>query len=183
MVIVGNNGVVGRRLPPMPAGVHSCSPVRWWTSTEVLARCDIGEFPHGASQLWQVLVDGGAPNALTAPNSGERDSGFGSDLGDGEAWQLPNGTFLQSAGACGNEFLSRLTPNKHTTKVTIPGVDSSSVQVVGATADKMVLLGHAGCGPGTTLLTYQPAANIATMLLGPPVNGGGGQNTRLFRAQ
>ena len=43
-----------------------------------------------------------APTALTALNSGQGDDpGFKGDLGDGIAWQLPSGTFLQSATACG----------------------------------------------------------------------------------
>jgi hypothetical protein len=179
MVVVGNDGVVGRQLP-IPGGVTGCSPVRWWTSSVILARCDVGKFPDSASQLWQVPVDDGAPTALTAPNSGQEDSGFGADLGDGDAWQLPSGTFLQSAGACGTEFLSRLTPDMHTTPVTVPGVDSSSVHVTGATADELVLQARAGCGRGTSLLTYDPAANTSTVLLGPPVNGGGVQHAIVY---
>jgi hypothetical protein len=60
LVMVGNDGVVGKPLP-VP-GVSGCSPVRSWTSTVILARCDIGEFPDSASQLWQVPLDGGAPD-------------------------------------------------------------------------------------------------------------------------
>ena len=56
-------------------------------------------------------VDGGTPTALTAVNSGQEDDpGFGGDIGDGIAWELPSGTFLQSAGACGTVFLSRSDP-------------------------------------------------------------------------
>jgi hypothetical protein len=177
LVMVGNDGVVGKPLP-VP-GVSDCSPVQPWTSTVILARCDIGEFPDSASQLWQVPLDGGAPTALTAPNSGQQDSGFGQDLGDGNAWQLPSGTFLQSAGACGSMFLSRLTPDGHTTKVTVPGVDSS-VLVAGATADELVLMAKLGCGANTSLLAYDPAANTSTVLLGPPVNGGGVKDALLY---
>jgi hypothetical protein len=134
-------------------------------------------------QLWQVPVDGEAPTALTAVNSGQEDDpGFGGDLGDGYAWQLPSGTFFQSAGACGTEFLSRLTPDMHTTKVTVPGVQDSIVVVASATADKLLLLGKVGCGGTNSLLTYDPATNTSTVLLGPPVNGGGVTGARLYRA-
>ena len=37
-------------------------------------------------QLWEVPLDGGAPTALTAVNSGQEDDpGFGGDIGDGVA--------------------------------------------------------------------------------------------------
>jgi TolB protein len=69
----------------------------------------------------------------------------------------------------------------HTTEVTVPGVtDSGHVSVVGATADTLVLRAHMGCGAGISLLTYNPAANTSTVLLGPPVNGGGVQNAILY---
>lgn len=64
LVMVGNDGVVGKPLP-VP-GVSECSPVRSWTSSVVLARCDIGEFPDRASQLWRVPLDGGAPTEHAA---------------------------------------------------------------------------------------------------------------------
>jgi len=175
LVVMGNDGSVVRELPS-PTPKAQCSPVRWWTSTVILANCQ----SSSGSQLWQIPLGGGAPTALTAVNSGkEDDPGFGPDLGDGNAWQLPSGTFLQSAGACGTEFLSRLTPDMRTTRVTVPGVDSS-VRVTGATADKLVLQAKLGCGATTSLLTYDPAANTSTVLLGPPINGGGVTDALLY---
>jgi TolB protein len=171
LVVMGNDGTIVRTLPsPMAKG--QCSPVKWWTPTVILANCS-AELGSG-SQLWEVPLDGGVPTALTAFNSGQEDDpGFGEDIGDGTAWELPSGTFLQSAGACGTMFLSRLTPDMHTTRVTVPGVTGDGVVVAGATADKLILLGKVGCGGTTSLLTYDPAANTSTVLLGPPVNGGG----------
>jgi hypothetical protein len=170
MAVVSNDGALGRQLP-VP-GADGCSPVRWWTSTVILARCSTAG--HGSGfQLVQVPLDGGAPTALTAVNSGQGDDpGFGGDFGDVDAWQLPSGTFLQSEGACGTMFLSRLTPDMHTTKVTVPGADSS-VLVTGASGDKLVLQAKLGCGDTTSLFNYDPAANTTAVLLGPPVNGGG----------
>jgi hypothetical protein len=170
LVVMGNDGKIVRTLPT-PMKDAECSPVRWWTPTVVLAHCTA---EHGsARQLWKVPIDGGTPTALTAANSGdESDPGFGQDLDDIDAWQLPSGTFLQSLGACGTVFLSRLTPDGHTTRVNVPGV-SDSVGVAGATGDKLVLQAQVGCGGTTSLLTYDPASNTPTVLLGPPVNGGG----------
>jgi hypothetical protein len=165
LVVMRNDGVVVRQVPS-PGG--HCDLVRWWTPTVILANCTA----DSGGQLWQVPLDGGAPTAITAVNSGHGDDpGFQGDYGDGDAWQLPSGTFLQSAGACGSIFLSRLTPDKHTTRVTPPGMESSVI-VAGATADRLLLLGKVGCGGTTSLVTYDPATNTDTVLLGPPVTGG-----------
>jgi hypothetical protein len=177
LAIVGNDGAAGRKLP-IPGPINRCSPVRWFTQTVILARCDVSA-PSG-SQLWQVPLNGGSPTALTAVNSAkEDDPGFAGDLGDGNAWQLPSGTFLQSAGACGSMFLSRLTPDGHTTRVPVPGAEGS-VGVVGATADRLVLQARMGCGDGVSLLTFDPAANTASVVLGPPVNGGSAGHALLY---
>jgi hypothetical protein len=177
LVVMGNDGRIIRTLPtPMPNG--ECAPMRWWTSTVVLAGCSA---EHGSgSQLWKIPIDGAAPTALTAVNSGQGDDpGFDGSLGEGLAWELPSGTFLQSAGACGTAFLSRVAPDGHTTRVKVPGM-SQSVFVTGATADKLILEGHMACGGGTALVSYDPAANTSTVLLGPLVNGGGVTEAILF---
>jgi len=171
LALVGNDGTPGKALP-VPGELTACSPVRWWTPTTVLARCSDAVRFSSAGQLWLVPVDGTTPTALTAVNSAQGDDpGFRGDYGDVDAWQLPSGTFLQSLGACGTLFLSRVTPDGHTTRVNVPGV-SNSVIVDGVSGDELVLLAKAGCGPGTSLLTYDPATNTATTLLGPTVNGG-----------
>ena len=177
LVVLNNDGTVVRRLPtPAPGGI--CVPVKWWTAGSILAHCDA--VASSANQLWEVPLDGGAPTPITALNSGQGDApGFKGDLGDGDAWKLPSGTFLQSAGACGTAFLSRLTPDGHTTRVKVPGV-SDDVFVAGATDDSLVLRGQVGCTGTTSLVRYDPAANTATVLLGPPINGGAVQQALLF---
>jgi len=178
LVVIGNDGAIVRTLPS-PMTNAECSPVRWWDAKVILVHCS----SDAGGQLWKMPVDGGTPSALTAVNSGQGDDpGFGGDYGDGIAWQLPSGTFLQSAGACGTAFLSRLTPDMHTTRVHIPGV-SESVIVAGATADKLLILGKVGCGGTTSMLTYDPATNTSTVLLGPPINGGGVSDARLYPDQ
>jgi TolB protein len=189
LVVMDNNGRILRTLPtPIPNA--DCSPVRWWAPNVVLAHCTAER--SSASQLWTVPINGGAATALTAVNSGQGDDpGFGGDHDDRIAWKLPSGTFLQSAGACGTAFLSRLTPDGHTTRVGVPDV-SESVRVAGVTGDKLVLRAEVGCGGdlvviggdlrsrATSLLTYDPVANTSTVLLGPPVNGGGVTDAILY---
>lgn len=179
LALMGNDGTPGTALP-VPGKLTDCSPVRWWSPTVVLARCADAVRPSSAGQLWRVPIDGSAPTALTAVNSAQGDDpGFKGDYGDTDAWELPSGTFLQSLGACGTLFLSRLTPDGHTTRVKIPGV-SDSVRVDGVSGGKLVLVAKAGCGPGTSLLTYDPAANTYTALLGPSVNGGSVTGTVVY---
>jgi hypothetical protein len=55
-----------------------------------------------------------------------------------------------------------------------------SVFVIGKSRDKLVLMATMACGPGVSLLTYDPATNTSTVLLGPPVNGGGVQSARIY---
>jgi hypothetical protein len=132
------------------------------------------------TQLWQVPLDGGASTALTAANPSDgSDPAWDGDFRDSDAWQLPSGTYLQSSRSCGPGFLSRLTPDKHTTQVTVPGVDgqpargAAVVGVDGAALDLIAITAR-GCAGGrqSSLLRYDPAANTSTVLLGPSVNGG-----------
>jgi TolB protein len=98
LALMGNDGTAGRELP-VP-GQTGCTQTRFWDtgSTIVVASCRSANYQ---SQLWLVPIDGGTPTALTAPNNGQ----VGPDYGDLDAWQLPAGTFVQAAGACGVIFL------------------------------------------------------------------------------
>ncbi|QEN13169.1 hypothetical protein ACRDU6_11195 [Mycolicibacterium sp. ELW1] len=177
LVVMGNDGKVIRKLP-VPMAAAMCGPIKWWSPGSVLIHCSS---QHGSgSQLWELPLDGSAPTPLTALNSGqENDPGFGGDLGDSDAWTLPSGTFLQSLGACGTVFLSKLTADGHTTRVKIPGV-SDNVVVAGAADDRLLVRGQVGCSGTTSLVSYDPAANTSTVLLGPPVNGGGVSDALLY---
>jgi hypothetical protein len=164
--LVGNDGSAGKAL--LIAGEKDCRPTRWWdtASTVVVVSCS----DNGPSRLWLVPIGGGPPTALTAPLSGQ-----GPDYGDGNAWQLPAGTFVQNAGACGSEYLGKLSAVGGTTNpVSVPDVDpSSSVRVIGVNGGDLDLQATASCGGGQSLFDYNPGTNTSTVLLGPPLNGGG----------
>jgi TolB protein len=162
---MGNDGVPGMALPI--AGQKDCTPMRWWDtgSTIVLAQCSASP----ASQLWLVPIDGGTPTALTAPNDGQK----GPDYGDTTAWQLPAGTYVQALGACGVIFLAKLNADGTTSKVSVPNVHGDTIVVVGVNGGDLDLQAKAGCGGGQSLVDYNPSAGTSTVLLGPPVNGGG----------
>jgi TolB protein len=166
LALMGNDGAAGAALPI--AAEKDCAPMRWWDagSTIAVTRCS----DHGLSRLWLVPIGGGTPTALTAPLNGQ-----GPDYGDGNAWQLPAGTFVQEAGACGSQYLGKLNAvGGTTTPVSVPGVDNAhSVVVVGVNRGNLDLHATASCGGGQSLFDYNPAAGTSTVLLGPPVNGGG----------
>jgi Tol biopolymer transport system component len=163
LAMMGNDGAAGKALSI--AGQKNCSPTRWWDadSTVVVAHCGISS----QTQLWLVPIDGGTPTALTAPNYGQQ----GPDYGDMTAWQLPAGTYLQAAGACGVIFLAKLNADGTTSPVSVPNT-RGSVQVVGVNDGHLRLQAMAGCGGGQSLLDYDPTAGTTTVLLGPTVNGG-----------
>jgi TolB protein len=163
VAVMGNDGTVVRTLSA--PGVNRCSPARWWdggTGANLLAHCssDLMDQP----QLWQMPIDGGAPTALTAPNT---------QGGDFSAWQLPAGTFVQTASQCSTYVLEKLNDDGTTSPVTVPGTDpGGSVFVIGVSGDDLIVRAAVSCGPGEALIDYDPAANTSTVLLGPSVNGG-----------
>jgi hypothetical protein len=170
LTLMGNDGTVGSSLS-IP-GQTDCDPLRWWDAqaTIVLAKCTAGDSRY-TSSLWRVPVDGGATSALTAPNNGQNS---GQDLGDVNAWQLPAGTFVQALAGCGVIYLAKLGDDGTTTPVSVPNVDAhKSIEVLGVDGAALDLQASAACGGGQSLVRYDPGANTSTMLLGPPVNGGG----------
>jgi hypothetical protein len=172
LLLMGNDGKPGATLPI--AGPKGCRPLRWWDAKTVLARCG-----DTSTQLWRVPVDGGAPTALTAVNDGQK----GPDYGDANAWQLPAGTFVQDLGACGVIYLAKLNADGTTTEVKVPDVQAGSVEVVGINDNSLRLHAMAACGGGQSLVDYDPSTNATTVLLGPPVNGGGVVEALAFKGQ
>jgi hypothetical protein len=56
----------------------------------------------------------------------------------------------------------------------VSGVESGrSVIVAGINGADLDLRATASCGGGQSLVDYNPGTNTSTVLLGPPVNGGG----------
>jgi hypothetical protein len=168
LALMGSDGTGGKVLPMQ--GQTDCSPLRWWDgnrSTTVLATCDGSD--GSGTRLWLVPISGATPTALTAPNNGQN----GPDLGDADAWPLPAGTFVQALGACGVVYLAKLNADGRTSPVSVPDVQSDSVVVVNVHGNDLHLQAKAGCGSGQALLAYDTTAGTSTMLLGPPVNGGG----------
>jgi TolB protein len=144
LLLVSNAGVL-RKLPVTGAGAKTtCEPVRWWNATTVLASC---------GRLWLVPASGARPSALTPARNPAQPP---HDYGDLDAWQLPSGLYLQSAGACGTLELNRQAANGSITKVTVPGMTNSPVVVTAYGAQ--LLIGQLGCeGSGGQLAWFNPA--------------------------
>lgn len=144
-------------------GVVYCEPTRWWMSDVILTSCSGAASPP---QLYLV-------NTLTATVTTLSQSPTGMDNGDENAWQLRDGIYVQTAGGCGYQYLSRLNASGHTTPVTVPRVATGdSVWVLAATHASLLLHATLGCGPGQSLVWFTPSSHRTTVVLGPPLNGG-----------
>jgi TolB protein len=145
LLLVSNAGGVPRKLPVAGAGAKAtCAPVRWWNATTVLASC---------GRLWLVPASGARPSALTPVRNPAKPP---HDYGDLDAWRLPSGLYLQSAGACGTLELNRQAANGSITRVTVPGMTDSPVVVTAYGAQ--LLIGQLGCeGSGGQLAWFNPA--------------------------
>jgi TolB protein len=157
LLLVSNTGRVISKLPVTAADPRiGCEPARWWNPGTILAECT----PKGsaAAQLWLVPVNGAKPKALTPV----RKSGM--DLGDLDAWALPSGLYLQSAGACGTLELNKQARNGSIAPVPVPGLPAgTSVAVVTALGPQLLI--HAlGCTPGSQLVWFNPATKAERWL-------------------
>ena len=155
--LVSNTGRVIRKLPVPAADPRvGCSPARWWNGTTILAECT----PKGsyADQLWLVPANGARPTALTPVRKS------GPDLGDLDAWSLPSGLYLQSAGACGTLELNRQAKNGSVAPVPVPGLPArASVAVVTALGPQLLIHGL-GCTVSGQLAWFNPATKAEKWL-------------------
>lgn len=69
--------------------------------------------------------------------------------------------------------MAKLNSRSTTDPVDIPGVGGASTYIVGTYHDLLGLRATVACGGGLSLMWFDPAADKTTILLGPPVSGGG----------
>jgi TolB protein len=162
LALVGNDGTLVSQLPV--AGATNCTVTRWWDTGVALASClTTGSSP----QLYEVPISGAAATSLTTP-------AVPPDYGDLNAWEVGKNVYLQNAGACGSLFLGQLQPNGTSAQVTVPDVESgSSVVVVGTDGSRLALQATVACGSGISAMWFDPTDDSTSVVLGPPVNGGG----------
>ena len=160
--VVSNAGGRLRRLriPGMTAR-SGCQPVRWWNASTVLAGCE----PAGSSaqQLWLVPIGGAAPTALTPVRAA------GPDYGDGDAWRLASGLYLQAAGAGCGTFLAQQAPDGSATPVGGLALAGGVDVVLAVVGHRMLMRAGVGCPPSSSLIWFNPATGTGNNLLaGPP---------------
>ncbi|MHB1596449.1 MAG: hypothetical protein ACYCU3_20015, partial [Streptosporangiaceae bacterium] len=159
--VVSNAGGRTRRLriPGMTAR-SGCHPVRWWDASTVLAGC--GPMGSSAQQLWLVPIGGAAPTALTPVRA------TGPDYGDGDAWRLASGLYLQAAGAGCGTFLARQAADGSATPVAGLAVAGGVDVVLAVAGHRMLIRAGVGCPPSGSLIWLNPATGTGRNLLAAP---------------
>ncbi len=164
---MANDGTVIRQLPTSGA----CDPQKWWTAAVVLASCtETPTSPDGATtRLWLVPTSGATPTPFEAANPDPE-----TDLGDLNAWSVGSSTFVQATGACGLAYVAELHADGTTSKVTVPDTDNGASEFIRGTYGHLLAIqAEIPCGPGETLIWFNPADDTTNLILGPPLNGGG----------
>jgi hypothetical protein len=160
--LVSNDGALIRNLPVPGTSTNSCNPVRWWSSGTVLASCTP---PNSASpQLWLVPASGARPTALTPPR--RVSSG---DLGDLDAWKLPSGLYLQSAGPCAVLQIFKQAGNGSITLVPVPHTNGDN-RVLTALGSRLLIQAPTSCVGSVSLLWFSPATRAEQWLIRAPGN-------------
>ena len=160
--LVSNNGALIRNLPVRGTSANSCNPARWWNSTTILASCVP---PNSASpQLWLVPVSGARPTALTPV----RPVSSG-DLGDLDAWLLPSGLYLQSAGPCAVLQIFKQSSRGSITLVTVPHTNGDN-RVLTALGSRLLIQAPTSCTGSNSLLWFNPATHAEQWLIRAPAN-------------
>lgn len=166
IALLGNDGsvVTQVRVP----GATFCEAKRWWATNVVLASCGSST---SQPRLFTIPLNGGAAAALTkVPTVASGDEG------DENAWSVGSAVYLQDAGGCGYQYLAKLRPDMLTKPVRVPDVVAGdSVFVLGAANGELALQATVACGSGQSALWFNPSKNTSTVVLGPPLNGGGVQ--------
>jgi hypothetical protein len=160
--LVSNEGTPIRTLPVPGTTTSSCTPVRWWTASTVLASC---EQPHSdGPQLWLVPVGGARPQALTPPR--KVSSG---DLGDLDAWTLPSGLYLQAAGPCAVLQIFKQARDGSITLVKVPHTNGDN-DVLTALGARLLIQAPTSCIGSNSLLWFNPATHAEQWLIRAPAN-------------
>jgi hypothetical protein len=170
MQLVGNAGGMIRRLHVPGSGTpSSCTPMRWWNTTTVLASCAAASQP-GTTRLWLVPMNGSAPTALTLSSG----SGSGAGFYTG-AWLAAGGTYVtatsmsECAGAAsgpgGLGVLRVSSAGSSTTAVSVPGADGNSNAILGVAGGRLLMLAQTSCPGTSSLFTLDPSSGSTTPLL------------------
>ncbi len=163
--LVSNSGSLVRKLPVRGTSANSCNPVRWWNSGTVLVSCPEPSSP--SARLWLVPVSGARPTALTPLR--RVSSG---DLGDLDAWSLPSGLYLQSAGPCGVLQIFKQARGGSITLVKVPHTVGDN-HVLTTLGSRMLIQAPTSCTGSVSLLWFDPATHAEQWLVRAPASATG----------
>jgi hypothetical protein len=167
LVVRAEDGTLRRTIAP-PKGATTCSPLKWWNASSVLASCESGDFTAG--QLYVVSVTTpGAITPLAPPASLETQFTV--------AWQLDSGVLLLNYPTdCGVGVLGTLNSSGHAATRPIPaGLGGYGLNPVGETTSAVTFQITLRCTRddyASALASFNPGTNQATRLLGSGLNGG-----------
>jgi hypothetical protein len=160
--LVSNDGQPVRYIPPPTSA--GCAPVRWWSTTQVLADCGTNSLGSRPTP-WLLPVNGGSSSQLFT-------GGIAGGAIVNKAWQLASGVYA-SSDQCVNVCLARLQPDGTTSSVALPGaLFGPQSALLGASSDRLVVYDHGGNGQAGLLFSLNPETATPTTLLGGSVNGG-----------
>jgi TolB protein len=167
LVVRAEDGTL-RRTIASPKQATTCSPVRWWDANSVLAACEpkfLGK--DEAQQLFVVPILTPGPVTALAPPT-KLDNRFTL------AWRLDSGVLLLNAGGyCGGGVMGVLDSTGHIVVRALPiGLNGYGMDPVGSTTTTLTFMIQVLCGQSSALVSFNPATNQLTRLLGPGLNGG-----------
>lgn len=92
--------------------------------------------------------------------------------GDLDAWQLPGGLYLQSAGPCGVLQIFRQARGGAITLVTVPHTTGDN-RVLTALGSRLLIQAPASCTGSVSLLWFDPATRAEQWLIRAPAKAAG----------
>jgi hypothetical protein len=156
LVLISNAGGVIRQLR-VDRGRESCTAVRWWTASKILASCvRTGQYGYN---MWIVPASGAAAAVLTPAH---KTVTF--DVGDFNAWKLSSGLYVDGYGACATLVIGKYPAHGPEQQVPVPGAASSVI--VTATRGQLQVERSNGCEPGVALVWFDPPSRKLTVAVG-----------------
>lgn len=138
----------GKQAALDPAGQRTCTLVRLWSATSVLATCSAS--PSGyPTHFWVLSVAGAAPTPISLPAAkvaGPSGSPWnGSTSMPLDLYELPTGTYVTDAGACGTTFIGK-QDGSVVEQLVPPGVSSgANMRIIGSAGDDLLVQVTNGC--------------------------------------
>lgn len=158
LAIFENNGVLLSRIPV--AHANQCQPVRWWSSSVILAHCNQTSRTGLNTRLFLFSTASLRATPLTRlPRP--------PDLGDYNAFPVDGHVYVQATTGCGFGFVEEL---HGTAETRVPGLPNSDV--VTSTDRSLALETADSCSGQIVVDWWTPATKSLLKVVGPPISSG-----------